>query len=114
MGVTSNRTHINGIGGTCHGFAAIDPAVFGDPQEIREHFNTFLKELREAPKAEGQTRIYTHGEKEAESVERIKREGVPVDVKTAAEMKSMADYVGIDFESYFGKLPEAGDYNTLY
>ena len=114
MGVTSNRTHINGIGGTCHGFAAIDPAVFGDPREIREHFNTFLKELREAPKAEGQTRIYTHGEKEAESVERIKREGVPVDVKTAAEMKSMADYVGIDFESYFGKLPEAGDYNTLY
>ena len=114
MGVTSNNTHLNGIGGTCHGFAAINPAIFGDPGEIRAHFSKFLEELREAPKAEGQTRIYTHGEKEAESVARIKKEGVPVDVKTAAEMKSMADYVGLDFEAYFGKLPEAGEYATLY
>lgn len=114
MGLTSNHTHQNNVGGTCHCFIAIDPAVFGDPQEIREHFSTFLSELRKAPKAEAAERIYTHGEKEAEAVERIKRDGIPVDVKTAAEMKQMADYLGVDFESYFGMLPDTDSYESLY
>ncbi|MBO5726251.1 MAG: Ldh family oxidoreductase, partial [Clostridia bacterium] len=64
MGLTSNHTHIGGKGGTCHGFIAIDPKVFGDADAIKEHLSTFLQELREAPKADGQDRIYTHGEKE--------------------------------------------------
>ena len=114
MGLTSNHTHINGVGGPCHGFAAINPAIFGDPEEIKAHFSTFLQELREAPKAVGQERIYTHGEKEVESVARIKREGVPVDVKTVLEMKEMADHAGIDFKAYFGELPEVTDYHSLY
>ncbi len=114
MGLTSNHTHIGGVGGTCHGFAAIDPAIFGDPAEIKAHLSTFLQELRDAPKAYGQKRIYTHGEKEVESVERIKREGVPVDIKTVYEMKQMAQHAGIDFEKYFGKVPEINGYDTLY
>lgn len=64
MGLTSNHTHTDGKGGTCHGFLAIDPAVFGDAAAIKEHLSVFLKELRESPKKEGETRIYTHGEKE--------------------------------------------------
>ncbi len=63
MGLTSNHTHTDGKGGTCHGFLAIDPAVFGDAAAIKEHLSVFLKELREAPKKEGETRICTHGEK---------------------------------------------------
>ena len=43
---------------------AVDPAVFGDPQAIRDHLSQYLEELRESPKADGQDRIYTHGEKE--------------------------------------------------
>ena len=31
---------------------------------MEERFSTFLQELRDAPKAEGCPRIYTHGEKE--------------------------------------------------
>lgn len=114
MGMTSCHTNTDGVGGTCHGFMAIDPAVFGNPGEIRKHFSTFLQELRDAPKAQGQTRIYTHGEKEAQSVERIKAEGVPVDVKTVYEMKQMADHAGIDFSAYFGEVPEVEGYHTLY
>ncbi len=53
MGLTSNHTHIGGKGGTCHGFVAINPAFFGDVNAIREHLSTFLRELRESPKAEG-------------------------------------------------------------
>lgn len=114
MGLTSNHTHINGVGGTCHGFAAINLNIFGDPAEITSHLSTYLQELREAPKAYGQDRIYTHGEKEVQSVERIKKEGVPVDVKTLYEMKKMAEHTGLDFESYFGKLDDSENYDTLY
>ena len=115
MGITSNHTHMNGKGGTCHGFIALDPAIFGDPEALKEHFSTFLQELRDAPKAEGAERIYTHGEKEALAVERVKENGVPVDVKTVIEMKQMADHLGMDFASYFGDLDlDTSTFSSIY
>lgn len=115
QGLTSNHTHIGGKGGTCHGFIAIDPAIFGNPNDIKKHFSTFLEELREAPKADGQMRIYTHGEKEAMAVERTKREGIAVDVKTLQEMKQMSDYLNLDFEKYFGDIKfEDESYQSVY
>ena len=116
QGITSNHTHVGSKGGTCHGFIAIDPACFGDPAAITEHFSAFLQELRDAPKAEGKERIYTHGEKEALAIARVEKEGVAVDVKTVAEMKDMSDYLGLDFAEYFGEvdLSGAGDMKTLY
>ena len=114
QGITSNHTHTDGKGGTCHCFIAIDPRIFGNPEAIKNHFSFFLNELRDSPKAEGQSRIYTHGEKEAQSVERIKREGVPVDIKTVYEMKLLADHAGIDFSSYFGEIPQVENYHSLY
>lgn len=104
MGLTSNHTNIGSTGGTCHGFAAINPNLFGDPEEIKEHFSTFLKELRESPKADGQTRIYTHGEKEAEAVERVLKEGVPVNENTIKEMAVICDEYGVDMEKFLGKI----------
>lgn len=115
QGLTSNHTHIDGKGGTCHGFIAIDPAVFGNPEDIKQHFSTFLEELREAPKADGQMKIYTHGEKEVLAVERTKTEGIAVDVKTVQEMKQMSDYLNLDFEKYFGDITFDDDsYQSVY
>ena len=34
LGLTSNHTNIGSTGGTCHGFIAINPNLFGDPKEI--------------------------------------------------------------------------------
>ncbi len=104
MGLTSNHTNIGSTGGTCHGFAAINPNVFGNPDEIKKHFSTFLQELREAPKAEGQTRIYTHGEKEAEAVERVLKEGIPVNENTVKEMQTICGEYGVDMERFLGKI----------
>ena len=104
LGLTSNHTNIGSVGGTCHGFAAIAPSIFGDPEEIKKHFSAFLQELREAPKAEGQTRIYTHGEKEAEAVDRIMRDGIPVNENTIKEMALICDEYGVDMEKYLGKI----------
>lgn len=103
MGLTSNHTHIGGKGGTCHGFIAINPAVFGDPEAIREHLSTLLQELRESPKAEGQERIYTHGEKEVLAYEDRIKNGINVNVKTVAEMADLCNYLGMDVKKYLGE-----------
>lgn len=104
MGLTSNHTNIGSTGGTCHGFAAINPNLFGDPNEINEHFSAFLKELRESPKADGQTRIYTHGEKEIEAQERILKDGIPVNENTVKEIQAICDEYKIDMEKHLGKI----------
>ena len=104
QGLTSNHTHIGSTGGTCHGFAAINPNLFGDPEEIKAHFSKFLEELRQSPKAEGAERIYTHGEKEVEAYAKMLEEGIPVNQNTLKEMKLICDEYGIDMESYLGKL----------
>lgn len=104
MGLTSNHTNIGSTGGTCHGFAAINLNLFGDPEIIKNNFSSFLQELRESPKAEGQTRIYTHGEKECESIDRILKEGVPVNENTVREMITICNEYGVNIENYLGKI----------
>lgn len=107
MGMTSNYTMQGGKSGICHGFIAINPANFGDPEAIKEHLSTYLRELRESPKAEGATRIYTHGEKEVEATARICAEGAPVNINTLREMVEFANFVGINPKKYFGKHVDA-------
>ncbi len=107
MGLTSNHTHIGGKGGTCHGFIAIDPAIFGDKDAICEHLSTLLCELRESPKANGQERIYTHGEKEVLACEDRMKNGIAVNVNTLAEMVDLCKYLDMDVKSYLGD--EAAD-----
>ena len=104
MGITSNHTHQNGKGGTCHGFMAVDPKIFGDPAAIKEHLSTFLRELRESPKAEGATRIYTHGEKEIIAKADRLENGIDVNINTVAEMFDMCRFVGLNPVDYLGDV----------
>ncbi|MBR5152601.1 MAG: Ldh family oxidoreductase [Clostridia bacterium] len=103
MGLTSNHTHIGGKGGTCHGFVAINPAVFGDAEAIKEHLSTLLRELRESPKAEGAERIYTHGEKEVLACEDRMKNGIDVHINTVAEMVDLCNYLEMDVKEYLGE-----------
>ena len=108
LGGTSNVCMVGGKGNICHGFAAIDPALFGDPKEIKAHFSRYLQELRDAPKADGQARIYTHGEKEVEAVADRRANGIPVNDNTMVEVLELCNYLKMDFASYFGDyLPPA-------
>ncbi|HCT63924.1 MAG TPA: malate dehydrogenase [Lachnospiraceae bacterium] len=104
MGLTSNHTNIGSTGGTCHSFIAINPNLFGDPESIKAHFSSYLEELRQSPKADGQTRIYTHGEKEIEAYAVRLKEGIPVNENTIKEMKEICSEYEIDMESFLGKL----------
>lgn len=67
---------------------------------IRDRMSTLLKELRESPRAEGRERIYTHGEKEWESMERLKRDGIPVQEKTLQELRKIASGLSIDADRH--------------
>lgn len=102
MGNTSDECcTFEGKTGICHGFTAIDPAIFGDAEEIEEHLSEYLQKLRDAPKAEGQQRIWTHGEKEIAAQQRMLDEGIPVNDNTMLELANLCTYLGIDFEQYF-------------
>ena len=102
LGMTSNYCMQGKRGGICHGFAAINPAIFGDPVKIKEHLSRYLQELRDAPKAEGQGRIYTHGEKEIEAMAVRMDKGIPVNDNTMIEILDLCEFLKIDFSKYFG------------
>ncbi len=107
-GLTSNHTHIGGKGGTCHGFLVIDPNVFGNAEEIKAHLSTFLEELRNSPKSEGQSRIYTHGEKEIIASADRRENGISVNINTVYEMAEMCKFVGVDYREYLGDVDFSG------
>lgn len=87
--------------GICHGFTAIDPAIFGDAAQIEEHLSAYLQKLRDTSKAQGATRIWTHGEKERFNEQRLREEGIPVNDNTMAELGNLCSYLGMDFDKYF-------------
>lgn len=102
MGATSNYCMMGGRGNICHGFAAVNPAFFGDASEIRHQLSVYLEELRESPKAEGQERIYTHGEKEIAAIADRRDNGIPVNDGTMEEILDLCSYLKLDFARYFG------------
>lgn len=102
LGVTSDKCcTFKDKTGICHGFMALDPAVFGDADKIRKHLSQFLQELRESPKADGQERIYTHGEKEVLAQTERMMNGIPVNDNTMVELAELCQYLNMDFGSYF-------------
>lgn len=96
-GETANHAVANGKNELSHCFWAIDYGIFGDKQQIENNFSAFLQELRETPKAEGQARVYIHGEKERESAVQKKENGIPVNRKTFAEICEICNAVGVEY-----------------
>jgi L-2-hydroxycarboxylate dehydrogenase (NAD+) len=90
MGAWSCDTFVkNGGARIAQFFAAIRTDLFGNPPEIAEHVESILKGVRESARAEGQDRIYIHGEKEIERRAESMVEGVLLD---EGEWKILDDY----------------------
>ncbi len=81
---------------TCQFFMAVDYGMFGDKDELETHLSEFLQQLRDSNKADGQDRIFTHGEKEYESEKRVRAEGIPLNEKTYSEMQMIAEFTGAE------------------
>ena len=72
-----------------HFFLALDPAAFRPLDEFRRDMDRIARELKDSPKAEGQTRIYVHGEKSFARMEKYRKEGIPLDPKTVENLKKI-------------------------
>lgn len=81
---------------TSHFFLAFDPAMFGDPADIRAQMSRYLTMLRESEKLPGHDRIYTPGEKAFEAQTRRMKEGIPVEEKTLLELREIAAELGVE------------------
>lgn len=103
-GTTSPHVKNSGNADTSFCLWAIDYGIFGDKKEIKDRMSVLLQELRDSPKADGQDRIYTHGEIEVESKREKLKSGIPVNEKTLDEMKMIGGKYGIDFSRYFGNI----------
>lgn len=84
----------------CHFFAAIDLNIFGDREKIIKEFSEYLMRVRNSEKAQGCSRIYTPGEKEAENEEKVRREGIAVNEPTLKEIVELCEKCGIDPGKY--------------
>ena len=81
---------------TCHFFMAFDPAMFGDPQEIKARMSQYLKRLRQSEKIPGCSRIYTAGEKALETMMARLVSGIPVEEKTLGEVRRIAQELDVE------------------
>lgn len=94
-GTTSNYIYKTpGRANIAHCFIAMDHGMFGDKEQIEQSLSKYLQEIRDSQKAEGQDRIFIHGEKEYESHERVMLEGVLLNDKTYAEMQIIGEFTG--------------------
>ncbi len=90
MGSWSNDSFRgNGAALSCF-FGAIRTDLFGDADAIAGHVEYILEGVRSSAKAEGQDRIYIHGEKEAEARARALTEGVALDDATWTMLRDYA------------------------
>ncbi len=92
-GTTSNYIYKTpGRSNIAQCFIALDYGMFGDKAAIEASLSKYLDEVRNSAKADGQERIFIHGEKEAEARDRVLKEGVYLNDKTYAEMQMIAEY----------------------
>ena len=81
-----------------HCFGALWIEAFRPVEEFRVAMDDLQRRLKEAPKAEGQDRIYVHGEKEYEEAERRSRDGIPLNPKVVADLQDIAGELGIAYD----------------
>jgi L-2-hydroxycarboxylate dehydrogenase (NAD+) len=81
-----------------HFFGAWRVDAFRPPDEFKAAMDDLQRRLKEAPKAEGQDRIYIHGEKEYEEAERRSETGIPLNPKVAADLQAIGEELGIAYD----------------
>ncbi|MGC8837564.1 MAG: Ldh family oxidoreductase [Anaerolineae bacterium] len=81
-----------------HFFGALRVDAFRPLDEFRRTMDDLIRRLKDSPKAEGQTRIYIHGEKEFEAKEERLRNGIPLGPKVAETLRGIAQELDVPLE----------------
>ena len=77
----------SGIG---HFFGALRIDAFRPKEQFKRDMDDLIRRLKNAPKAKGADRIYTHGEKEFEETERLAKQGIPLNSKVVEDLRAIA------------------------
>lgn len=89
-----------------HFFAAVRIDAFRPAEEFKRDMDALLDQLKDAPKAVGQDRIYIHGEKEFELYDYYSENGVPLMSEVVNMLKQTGEQVGVPFDLQpVGELP---------
>jgi L-2-hydroxycarboxylate dehydrogenase (NAD+) len=81
-----------------HFFGALQVDAFRPLEEFKASMDDIIGILRKSAKAEGQERIFVHGEKEFEMAEERMREGIPLHPKVLADLQAIAKELAVPFE----------------
>lgn len=77
----------SGIG---HFFGAMKIDAFRPKDEFKRDIDDLMNRLKNAPKSEGSTRIFIHGEKEFEEAKKRKEQGIPLNQKVVQDIRAIA------------------------
>jgi len=80
-----------------HFLGALRVDYFRPVEEFKKEMDDLIRRLKNSAKAEGQSRIYIHGEKEFELEEKYRQEGIPLYYKVYEDLKAIASEVGVPF-----------------
>lgn len=82
-----------------HFFMALDPTAFRSLDEFRRDMDRLARELKDSPKAHGESRIYVHGEKSFARMELYRREGIPLETKVVENLKKIGTDLGVTWSA---------------
>jgi len=91
-------SRVPGVSKVGHFFAAMRIDGFRPVDEFKAMMDEMIRELKGSAKAEGQDRIYIHGEIEFEMEEERRREGIPLHPKVVASLRQIGQELGVQFD----------------
>lgn len=107
-GNTSNHVReVPNVDRCCHFFMAIDYGMFGDKQEMEDHFSRYLDEIRASATIEGHDRVLIQGELEADAKKLTDRVGIPIHDASCKAIEDICKERGIDFGAVVVEKPRA-------
>jgi len=81
-----------------HFFGALRVDAFRPLDEFRRTMDDLIRRLKDTSKAEGQSRIYIHGEKEFETEEERRKKGIPLHPQVTDTLRDLSEEFGVPLE----------------
>jgi LDH2 family malate/lactate/ureidoglycolate dehydrogenase len=81
-----------------HFFGALRVDGFRPLDDFKATMDDIIRRLRGSAKAEGQERVYIHGEKEFEVADERRAHGIPLHPKVVADLRSIAEELGVEYD----------------
>ncbi len=81
-----------------HFFGAWRVDGFRPVDEFKSAMDDLQQRLRNTPKAEGEDRIYVHGEKEHDEARLRSGDGIPLNPKVAADLRAIGEELGVEYD----------------